>query len=148
MFSLFSGWWCCEGVVMEECVQCLCLDHLEDAFPSLDVVSRCLVKQGFLEQRAFRPVTMQTTFSQHFSIGYNTIMVNVIYKSLIFSLIFGNYHHKISRFDRKKHTQKKSWNPGGTENKLTYHSGRRKRRCSNLVLILKGGLTAISLFLC
>jgi len=30
-------------------------------------------------------------------------MVNVIYKSQIFSQIFGNYHHKISHFDRKNH---------------------------------------------
>jgi len=40
-------------------------------------------------------------------------MVNVKYKSQIFSQIFGNYHHKISHFDRKNHN-KKSWNPGGT----------------------------------
>jgi len=39
-------------------------------------------------------------------------MVNVIYKLQIFSQIFGNYHHKISHFDRKNHKKKKivkSW---------------------------------------
>jgi len=38
-------------------------------------------------------------------------MVNVKYKSHIFSQIFGNYHHKISQFDRKNHKKKivKSW---------------------------------------
>jgi len=35
-----------------------------------------------------------------------TIMVNVIYKSQMFSQIFGNYHHKVNHFDRKK-SQKK-----------------------------------------
>jgi len=33
-------------------------------------------------------------------------MVNVIYKSQSFSQIFGNYHHKISHFDRKNHKKK------------------------------------------
>jgi len=41
-----------------------------------------------------------------FDVLYYTIMVNVIYKSQIFSQFFGNYHHKISHFDRKNHKKK------------------------------------------